>query len=314
MCVGRWSCIPDWPSRGRTTPTIRRGQIEALSTWLHLQYRLVRNEDGEKAARQLEGEIAGMTPEMREKVQANWYLSIGYMELGAIAWAQYREAQGLALHRKALETFRGGIPAEWMKDPDKLDHLSHLERELAISMWMFNGPSEEVELAQRRSVEAVKDCPAANCRMRHAQSEGTLGEIEWASEERDEGVATMRKSVGEFEALAAEDQANAVFTTAGAQVRGYLALALAAGTANESAEAVTLAEKNLRVNVGADARLNKGRERNMVNQITLGAGPARGTALPGCCARVAPDAGIESGLECQQRSSMVGAASARARL
>jgi tetratricopeptide (TPR) repeat protein len=97
-----------------------------------------------------------------------------------------------------------------------------------------------------------------------------LGEIEWASEKRDQGVATMRKALGEFEALAAEDPANAVFTNAGAQVRAYLALALAAGTANESAEALTLAEKNLRVSVGADARLNKGRERNMVNQITLG--------------------------------------------
>src|SRR5262249_54091416 len=29
---------------------IRRRQIEALSTWLHLQYRLVRSEEGEKAA------------------------------------------------------------------------------------------------------------------------------------------------------------------------------------------------------------------------------------------------------------------------
>ena len=249
---------------------VRRGQIEALSTWLHLQYRLARNEEGERAAHQLESEIASMTPQMREKVQANWYLSIGYMELATILWSQGKETEGLALHRKALDTFRGGIPAEWMKDPDKLDHLSHLEREVAISMWMFNGPSQEVELTQRRSVEAVKDCPAANCRMRHAQSEATLGEIEWASEKRDQGVATMRKALGEFEALAAEDPANAVFTNAGAQVRAYLALALAAGTANESAEALTLAEKNLRVSVGADARLNKGRERNMVNQITLG--------------------------------------------
>jgi tetratricopeptide (TPR) repeat protein len=106
--------------------------------------------------------------------------------------------------------------------------------------------------------------------MRHAQAEGTLGEIEWASEKRDQGVATMRKSVAEFEALAAEDPANAVFANAGAQVRAYLALALAAGSSKESAEAVTLAEKNLRLNAGADARLNKGRERTMVNQITLG--------------------------------------------
>ncbi len=252
-------------------PEVRRGQIETLSTWLHLQYRLVRNEEGEKAARQLENEIAGLTPQMREKVQANWYLSIGYMELGAILWGQGRDAEGLALHRKALETFRGGIPAQWMKDPEKLDHLSHLQRELAISTWMFEGPSDEAELTGRRSVDAVAGCPAANCRMRHAQTEGTLGEIEWARGKREQGVATLRKAVAEFEALAAEDPANAVFANAGAQVRAYLALALAAGPPNESSEAVALAGKNLRLTAGAEARLNKGRERTMVNQITLGA-------------------------------------------
>jgi serine/threonine protein kinase len=252
-------------------PEVRRGQIEALSTWLHLQYRLVRNEEGEQAARQLENEISGMTPDLREKVQANWYLSIGYMELGAILWSQGRDAEGLALHRKALETFRGGIPAEWMKDPEKLDHLSHLERELAISTWMFEGPSHDAELMQRRSVETVAGCRAADCRMRHAQAEGTLGEIEWASGKREQGIATLRKSLAEFEVLAAEDPGNAVFANAGAQVRAYLALALAAGPSNESSEAVSLARKNLRLTAGAEASLNKGRERTMVNQITLGA-------------------------------------------
>ena len=237
----------------------------------HLQYRLGREKEGVKAARQLENEIGGMTSKMRDLVQANWYLSIGYMELGTILFTQGLETEGLALHRKALETFRGGIPAQWMKDPEKLDHLSHLERELVISTWMQEGISEQVELTAQRSVEAVAGCPAASCRMRHAQAEGTLGEIEWASGRREEGVATLRKSLSEFEVLAAEDPANAVFTNAGTQVRAYLALALAAGPPNESSEAVSLAQKNLHLTAGAEASLDKGRVRILVNRITLGA-------------------------------------------
>jgi tetratricopeptide (TPR) repeat protein len=109
-------------------PNVRRAQIEALSTWLHLQYRLGRKEEGIKVARQLENEIGNLTPSIRDQVQANWYLSIGYMELGTILWSQGEETEALALHRKALETFRGDMPAEWTKDPAKLDHLSHLEQ------------------------------------------------------------------------------------------------------------------------------------------------------------------------------------------
>jgi serine/threonine protein kinase len=250
-------------------PEVRRGQLEALSTWLHLQYRLVRNEEGEKAARRIETEIAGMSPEMREKIQSNWYLSIAYLELGAIRFAQAREREGLDFHKKAVEMFGGGLPAEWMKDPEKLDSLSHLERELAISTWMYAGISPDVETAARRAVEVVAGCPAANCRMRHAQSEGTLGEIQWASGKREQGVATLRQSLAEFESLAVEDPANAVFANAGTQVRAYLALALADGAG--SVEAVSLAERNLHLSAGAESRLNKGRERAMVNRITLGA-------------------------------------------
>jgi tetratricopeptide (TPR) repeat protein len=101
--------------------------------------------------------------------------------------------------------------------------------------------------------------------MRHAQSEGTLGEILWAAGKREMGIAAMRKSVAEFEALSAEDPQNAVFVDAGAQVRGYLALAL-----NGGPEAVGLAEKNVRLRPGADAKSNKGRERSMVYGIGLG--------------------------------------------
>src|SRR5262249_51909747 len=54
------------------------------------------------------------------------------------------------------------------------------------------------------------------------------------------------------------------------QVRAYLALALSAGSAQEAEEAVALAGKNLRLPAVADAKLSKGRERTMVNRITLG--------------------------------------------
>jgi tetratricopeptide (TPR) repeat protein len=128
-----------------------------------------------------------------------------------------------------------------------------------------------VTLTAQRSVDTVAGCPAPNCRMRHAQSEGTLGIVQWASGRREDGVATLRKSLAEFEALAAEDPANAVYVNAGAQVRAYLALALAAGSPRETSEALTLAAKNLRLTAGAEASLDKGRERILVNRITMGA-------------------------------------------
>ena len=56
---------------------------------------------------------------------------------------------------------------------------------------------------------------------------------------------------------------------AGAQSRDYLALLLAKDGAGLAAMA--LAEKNLHVPPGADAKLFKGRERTIVHQITMGA-------------------------------------------
>jgi serine/threonine protein kinase len=250
-------------------PIVRRGQVEALSTWLHLQYRLNRDDEGKKAARELETQIGSMPPQLQEKIQAPWYLSIGYMELGSILWNAGTAEETLAVQRKALSVFRGSVPTEWMKDSDRLDHLSHLQRELAISMWMLAGYSPDVETTARMAVEAVEGCAANNCRMRHAQSEGTLGEIVWASGKQTQGVATMRKSLAEFDSLCAEDPQNAVFANAGGQVRAYLALMLAGGPA--SAEAVALAQKNLRLSKGADAKSVRGHERFIVNRVTLGA-------------------------------------------
>ncbi len=252
-----------------TDPGIRRGQVEALTTWLHLLYRLSREAEGEPVARQLEREIAGMTPEVREKIQASWYLSVAHMELGLILSRISRQSETLALHKKGLAAFGGSVPPEWLQDPDRLEHLAHLHREAALSMWLYEGYTPEAEAAGRRAVELVDGCAAAGCRMRHAQSEGTLGDIEWSSGKRDPGLSTMRKSLAEFEALLAEDPGNAIVANAGAQVRTHLSLMLAAGPGAE--EAIALAGKNLILRAGADAKSQRGRERGLVYQMAMSA-------------------------------------------
>ncbi|HKE27413.1 MAG TPA: serine/threonine-protein kinase [Bryobacteraceae bacterium] len=248
---------------------IRRGQVEALSTWLHLQYRLADNKGGEAAARQLESEIAGMSDGMRRAVQAPWYLSAAYIELGLTLSRIGRQSETLTLHKKALEAFDNRIPADWLQDPDRLENLCRLYREAAVSMWLYEGYTPQAEKAAERAVQLVEGCGAPSCRMRHAQAEGTLGEIVWCSGKRDSGVAMLRKSLAEFEAQLAEDPANAIVANAGNQVRAHLALMLAAG--NRGEEAVVLARMNLRLPVGADARTNRGRERALVYRIALGA-------------------------------------------
>jgi serine/threonine protein kinase len=258
----------DLARRKPADATVRRGQLEAMATWLHLQYRLGATAPGKEAGAALERVIASLPADMREKVHANWYLSAGYLELGAILWNDSQVKEALNLHRKALATF-SAVPAEWVRDSEKLAQLSHLQRELAISAWMYEGPGREAETAARQAVDVLAGCPAPVCRMRRAQAEGTLGEIEWATGEHSQGIVTLRQSVADFEVLSGEDSANAVYRHAGEQVRAYLALLLAKTGA--FAEAFGLAEKNLRLPPGADANLLKGRERAMVNRVTLGA-------------------------------------------
>jgi hypothetical protein len=100
-------------------------------------------------------------------------------------------------------------------------------------------------------------------------SVGTLGEIEWSSGKRDGSVSVARKSLAEFEALLAEDPANAVVARAGAQVWAHLAMMLAAGGGGE--EAVALASRNLEVRPGPQGEATLGRERKLVYRIALGA-------------------------------------------
>jgi serine/threonine protein kinase/tetratricopeptide (TPR) repeat protein len=256
-------------SRRPSDLDVRRGQLEALSTWLHLQYRMSAVKPGKEAARQLENVIAALPVDVREKVQASWYLSTAYLELGSILWNDGQLKQALELHRNALATLQGAAPAGWAQDPEKLAQWSHLQRELAISSWMYDGPGSEAETAARQSVDALAACSAPVCRMRRAQAGGTLGEIEWGAGKHEQGIATMRQSVADFEALSKEDPANAIYTYAGGLVRAYLALALGKGGA--AGEAVALAEQNLHLPPGADAKLPKGRERAMVYHVTLGA-------------------------------------------
>jgi tetratricopeptide (TPR) repeat protein len=248
---------------------VRRGQLEALSTWLHLQYRLGAIEPGKKAGAQLEREIAALPADVRERVQGNWYLSTAYLELGVILWNNGQPREALDLHRKALATLQRAVPAGWAQDPERLAQLSHMQRELAISSWMYDGPGPQAETAARQSVDVLANCSAPVCRMRRAQSAGTLGEIEWGTGQHERGIATLRQSVADFEALSREDPANAIYINAGGQVRAYLALLL--GKTGAAAEAIALAEKNLHLRDGADASLQKGRERAMVYRVTLGA-------------------------------------------
>src|SRR5262249_501898 len=100
-------------------------------------------------------------------------------------------------------------------------------------------------------------------------ADGTLGEIEWGIGRHAQGIATLRRSLGDFEALSGEDPANAVYINAGGQVRGYLALLLAKTGASD--EAIALAERNLRLPASSEASVVKGRERSMVYHLMLGA-------------------------------------------
>jgi serine/threonine protein kinase len=257
-------------SRRPSDPDVRRGQLEALSTWLHLQYRLGALEPGKDAGRRLENVIAALPADVRDKVQANWYLSTAYLELGSILWNADQTKEALDLHRKALATLGvAAAPASWTQDPERLEQWSHLRRELAISSWMYEGPGPEAESAARQSVDVLSGCSAPVCRMRRAQAGGTLGEIEWGVGKHEQGISTLRQSLADFEALSREDPANAVYAYAGGQVRAYLALLL--GKSGVTAEAVALADRNLRLPSGADGNLQKGRERRMVYRVTLGA-------------------------------------------
>ncbi len=260
--------------RRPSDPAVRRGQLEALSTWLHLQHRMGAIEPGKEAGRQLENVIATLPADVRDKVQANWYLSTAYLELGLILWNNGEVREALDLHRKALATLQGAQPAGWTQagwtqDPEQLAQWSHMQRELAVSSWMYQGPGPESETAARQSVDVLAGCSASVCRMRRAEAGGTLGEIEWSAGKHKQGIATLRQSVSDFEALSRDDPGNAVYTHGGALVRGYLALLLAKSGA--TAEAVALAEQNLRLSPGADANTHRGRERGMVYRVTLGA-------------------------------------------
>jgi tetratricopeptide (TPR) repeat protein len=205
--------------------SVRRGQLEALSTLLHLQYRIGSTGESKHTAREIDQQIARMPAALAKNAQVRWYQSIAYLEMGSILWNEGATAEALENQRKALAAFREGVPIAVRQDPEKLEHWSHLQRELAISIWMFQGIGPEAIGQGRRAVEVLTGCDAPSCRMRHAQSLGTLGEMEWASGDQDRGIATLRQSVAEFESLLADDLGNAVLVNAGAQVRSYLALA-----------------------------------------------------------------------------------------
>src|SRR5262249_31428316 len=153
----------DLARRKSTDVAVRRGQLEALSTWLHLQYRLVAIGPGKEAATQIERVIARLPADVREGVQADWYLSTAFPELGAILWANGESKEAFDHHRKALATFQRDIPAGWAQDAEKLAQWSHLQRELAISSWMYDGAGPEAETAARQAVDVLAGCSAPIC-------------------------------------------------------------------------------------------------------------------------------------------------------
>ncbi len=245
--------------------SLTAGKFEALTAWLHLQYRVDNTKEGRRAASEVFADVAALTPAVRARIETQRYLSIAYLELGIIQFGD-NQIEAIDSHRRAVSTFLDHVPPGWLADPAKQDHLAHAERELAVTLLFEQGSTAEATGAARRAVEAVEHCTEPNCRMRHAQSLGTLGEVEFASGENAQGTAALRRGVAEFEALAAEDPANAVFSNAAAQLRSYLALTL-----HGSAEAIALARRNVQLAAGADARLHRGRERLAVHRTVLGA-------------------------------------------
>ncbi|HUE00404.1 MAG TPA: serine/threonine-protein kinase [Bryobacteraceae bacterium] len=246
--------------------SLAAGKLDALAAWLHLQYRLNDRREARRAAAELLAEVQSLTPAIRVQVESQRYLSIAYLELGIIQFAEEQNAEAIQSHRLAVSTFLEHMPPGWLAEPARQEHLAHAERELAVTMLMGEGSSPEAENAARRGVDAVAQCSEPACRMRHAQSLGTLGEIEVASGETKAGTADLRRGIAGFETLSAEDPANAIFSNAAAQLRDYLALAL-----RGSPEAVTLARKNVQLAAGADGALTRGHERFAVHRIALGA-------------------------------------------
>jgi eukaryotic-like serine/threonine-protein kinase len=249
-------------------PEIRRGELDALSTWMGLKYRLHQMVDSEKMAHEIEDMVERLSPALRQKLPVKLYLSTAWVELGVIRFEAGHADEGLALHRKASGMLAGPLPPEVMGDAGMLERVGTAQRELALSMWTGQGSCAEALEAARRAVELMARCDSPNCRLRWAIAQGTLGGIEWAVGKRAEGIATMRQSIAAFARLAEDDPANAQYRHAGAIVRGDLAMALAKHDAG--AEAVAMAEQLLASPPGADAKLFKGRERRMVYGISLG--------------------------------------------
>ncbi len=249
-------------------PAIRRGELDALSTWMGLKYRLHEMVDSERMAHQIEDTVERLSPALRQKLPVNWYLSTAWVELGVIRFEAGQADEGLALHRKASAMLAGPLPPELAGDVAMVERLGTAQRELALSLWTGEGACTESLAAARRAVELMARCDTPNCRMRGAIAQGTLGGIEWAIGRRAEGIATMRQSLAAFARLAEDDPANAQYRHAGAIVRGDLAMLLAKQGAG--AEAVAMAEQLLASPPGADGNLFKGRERRMVYGISLG--------------------------------------------
>ena len=245
---------------------LEQGKLDALAAWLQLQYRLNEPDEGKRAAQELIAETEALKPEVARKVEAYRYESTAYLELGLMQATTNGTYDAIASHRKAVLALTQHKPEGWRNDPARQEQMAHSERELALTLFMTVGSVPEAAEAAQKAAAAVDGCADPSCHMRLAQALGTLGEIEWASGQRDEGRAALRRGLREFEALSAEDPANMVFLNAAAQLRDYLALTL-----EGSQEAVTLAARNIALIDGPDGTLARGHERWMVHHIVFGA-------------------------------------------
>lgn len=247
---------------------LRKGLLSSIIALGFLQRRMGRLDEAEQSAREVLRTAELVPLGMREKVETRIYLAAAYKELGNIQASRGKEEEALAMHRKALASFRDGLPPEVLKNPLRRDAYAAFEGEAAISAWMFEGWSPEVEAGVRRALALVESCAMPYCKVRHAELLGVLGKMEWAVGKHASAIADLRASVESFEAILAEDAANSVVSRSLQEPRGYLAVALA--QTSSPVEALALARKNLAsdhdiVSPGAD------RERALVNRIQMAA-------------------------------------------
>jgi serine/threonine protein kinase len=205
----------------------RGGQLAAISSLLYMQRRLERDADFEKSAQDLISTISQVPPDLREAVFARSHLSSAYQELGSVRWRQGRHAEALELHDKAVQVFLDRIPEPLRKRTNALDRIAHLQGQAALSRWLYLGYQPGMEAGMERAIAELATCTEPNCRLRHAEQLGLLGQIHWAAGHVQQGIRLLSDSVRLFEESIANDPANKIYRGATPDPRRYLTQVLA---------------------------------------------------------------------------------------